>query len=98
MSESKNKESSIKFERRNELHATVHRACKNCGAPGVWHDIPGELNKKCYDPLLKGQPVGDICPQCGSSRIEQNESKGLLWYQRIFGTTSVESSTIAKGK
>jgi hypothetical protein len=38
--------------RRQSLHATVIRACANCGAPG--HAF--------------GRPVGPICPECGAVR------------------------------
>jgi hypothetical protein len=56
--------------------AAVHRACTNCGAPGVWsmerriqEGWPG-----CYvDPTdprawLDDKSVGDTCPNCGASR------------------------------
>lgn len=80
----------VGFDRRNELHINVQRACTHCGAPGVWHNIPGEVNARCYDPLRAGQPIGDICPQCDSPRVA-NEPHGLVWYQRLFGTMFMET-------
>lgn len=48
---------------KQELHATVIRACSNCGAAGV----------DGY-----GKDVGDVCPTCGAGR-PPNENKGLIW-------------------
>lgn len=67
--------------RRQMLFANVIRACKNCGAPGFWHDTPG-VNVGCYAPekitKLGMDPVGEICPQCGHSR-EAIEPHGMIW-------------------
>lgn len=72
--------------RRQSLRANVARACRNCGAPGHWHDVPG-VNPKCYDPIkvLEAKashvgfaPVGPICPQCGADR-EDVEDLGEIW-------------------
>jgi hypothetical protein len=67
--------------RKQSLHASVIRACKQCGAPGYWHDIPG-VNPGCYAPekvtKLGEDPVGEVCPQCGEER-EPVEYKGEIW-------------------
>jgi hypothetical protein len=72
--------------RKQALHANVARACRNCGAPGFWHDVEG-VNPGCYDPRKKMEalaryegfaPVGPICPQCGHDR-EGVEAHGEIW-------------------
>jgi hypothetical protein len=76
----------VKLFRRQSLRANVARACRNCGAPGYWHDVPG-INPGCYDPqkVLDAKlnhegfsPVGPICPQCGAER-EDVEQLGEIW-------------------
>lgn len=83
--------------RKQSLHATIARACRNCGAPGFWHDVPG-VNVACYDPEKKKQaemrdegfaPVGSICPACGCNR-EEVESLGEIWSKVWRGPTVVE--------
>jgi hypothetical protein len=67
--------------RRQELYANVIRACRNCGAPGFWHNTPG-VNVGCYAPekvtKLGEDPVGTICPCCGAPR-EVIEPHGMIW-------------------
>lgn len=67
--------------RRQSLYASVIRACKNCGAPGYWHNIQG-VNPGCFAPekvtQLEADPVGLICPQCGAARGDI-ERKGEIW-------------------
>lgn len=65
------------------LHATVLRACASCGAPGVYHDIP-DVNPGCFDPLRKGLPVGDDCPNCGASRVDARQELGEIWRRYKF--------------
>lgn len=55
------------------LHATIICACPNCQAPGVYScDENIRVNwAGCYvDPLddRVDQPVGEICPNCNTSR------------------------------
>lgn len=62
------------FHIRRSLHRTVIRAC-TCGAPGVFKHHHSILQNwpRCYvdaNDAMEGQPVGDICPQCGSTRVE----------------------------
>ena len=56
---------------RKSLEAIRIYACRWCGAPGLYKD--DEHNKTywpgCYSPEKAGQMVGDVCPNCGSSRI-----------------------------
>lgn|SRR5262245_17889904 len=73
--------------RRQSLRVNVIRACKQCGAPGYWHDIEG-VNPACYDPAKKQlaeanhegfAPIGPICPQCGADREDDVENLGEVW-------------------
>ena len=48
---------------KQELHATIIRACRECGAPGV---------------DSKGVDVGKFCPWCGTKRPKP-ESLGRIW-------------------
>ena len=74
--------------RKQQCYASVTRACRQCGAPGFWHDTPG-VNVGCYAPekvtKLGENPVGEICPQCGAARVAI-EPHGLLW-QRVWRVT-----------
>jgi len=67
--------------RKQSLHASVIRACRNCGAPGFWHNIP-DVNPGCFAPekvtKLGEDFVGTICPQCGKSR-DDIEHHGEIW-------------------
>lgn len=67
--------------RKQSLHASVVRACRNCGAPGYWHNIP-DVNPGCFAPekvtQIGADPVGPICPQCGAAR-EEIERLGEIW-------------------
>lgn len=67
--------------RRQALYASVIRACRNCGAPGYWHNTPG-VNVGCYAPekvtQLGSDPVGTVCPNCGAAR-EIIEQHGMIW-------------------
>jgi len=51
---------------KQELHATVIRACSKCRAAGVDE---------------YGKNVGDICPSCGAKR-PKTEDLGRIWYKR----------------
>jgi len=57
---------------RRSVEATVIRACEFCHAPGrylslpEWSGYPG-IAVKAGDPR-DGQPVGDVCPNCGARR------------------------------
>lgn len=55
---------------RRSLEATIIRACRNCGAPGLYQKTEAFREKypKVYSPERFGQPVGDVCPQCGADR------------------------------
>lgn len=60
-----------------KLAANVHRACKKCGAPGVYRS---ELSIKrewpgCYSVKKAGQPVGAECPNCGAKRPKDEPVK-----------------------
>ena len=74
-----------KIWRSQGLHATVHRACANCQAPGVFsfaeHVRTGWPG--CYvDPLddRVDQPVVDRCPNCSFSRKPTlMERLGEIW-------------------
>lgn len=64
------------WKHRYSVSATVVRACRNCGAPGLYHanpDGPGAL----FNPARAGQSVGEICPNCGSPRFA-GEDRGEL--------------------
>lgn len=67
--------------RKQALYASVIRSCKQCGAPGYWHDTPG-VNIGCYAPekvtKLGENPVGSVCPNCGADR-EAIEHRGMIW-------------------
>lgn len=67
--------------RRQTLHATVIHACKNCGAPGYWHNTP-DVNVGCFAPekvtRLGHDPVGETCPNCGADR-DVIEDRGEIW-------------------
>lgn len=87
----------VELFRRQSLHANVARACRHCGAPGFWHDVPG-VNPACYDPEKKRQaeasgegfaPVGVICPACGGDR-EDVEAHGEIWSKEWRGPTILE--------
>jgi len=73
--------------RKQTLEANVIRSCKNCGAPGYWHDTPN-VNVGCYAPekvtKLGEDPVGLVCPNCGADRKSAVEGKGTIW-TRLFG-------------
>ena len=56
------------LKQRQSVAATVIRACRNCGSPGVDD---------------KGQPVGNICPTCGSVR-PPDEDKGEVWVKERY--------------
>lgn len=70
--------------RKQSLHAAVIRSCRQCGAPGYWHDIP-DVNVGCYAPekvtQLGSDPVGTVCPQCGTDR-EAIEPRGQIWMKQ----------------
>jgi hypothetical protein len=73
--------------REQSLIATVNRACRVCEAPGTWsseHRIKrGWVG--CYvdeDDERVGQPVGPMCPHCGSDRTPQQQvSLGRIWHK-----------------
>ena len=64
--------------RRMSVEATVIHGCPTCRAPGVWKsEKDPDVDKYqswpkiillANDPMI-GQPVGDICPNCGSNRL-----------------------------
>lgn len=71
--------------RRQSLAATVHRACRHCGAPGVYSTEPRIHThwRACHVPPgspLDGQPVGNFCPQCGGRRPAA-EQLGEIWHK-----------------
>lgn len=83
--------------RKQSLYANVARACRHCGAPGYWHDVPG-VNPACYDPekmraaALRDEgfaPVGRVCPACGGDRDEL-EALGEIWSKVWRGPTILE--------
>ena len=70
-----------KVARKQSLYASVIRACRKCGAPGYWHNIP-DVNPGCFAPekvtQLGSDPVGAVCPQCGKPRNDI-EPHGEIW-------------------
>jgi hypothetical protein len=59
--------------REQGLSATVHRACRICGAPGVWSSDPSIKRgwRGCYvEPgsAIERQAVGPECPNCLADR------------------------------
>lgn len=68
--------------RKQALYATVIKACGNCGAGGVYHNVEG-VNVGCYDPSRLGQPVGDTCPNCGASRVP-DQDLGQIWHKNFY--------------
>lgn len=80
----------VRFYRSQGLHATIHRACEKCMAPGKFlsdERIRTEF-PACYVPPgdeRDDTPVGDHCPNCNASRspglIKQ---LGEIW--RLFHT------------
>jgi hypothetical protein len=68
--------------RKQQLEAEVIRACRSCGAPGFYHDVP-DVNLGCFDPSRKGQYVGEICPNCDSERARP-ERKGVIWSKHFY--------------
>jgi hypothetical protein len=78
--------------REQALAVVVHRACKSCGAPGVYNDaewIQQEYTA-CWvaadDPLM-GKPVGDTCPNCNANRGPGLiERLGEVWRRRFVST------------
>lgn len=69
---------SLGFTRRS-LEGTIVRACRSCQAPGLYSSADSIKDgwPACYDPKRNGQPVGDVCPQCGALR-PANEFRGEL--------------------
>lgn len=74
--------------RHQAIYANVHKACPNCGAPGVWSsDRHVELGwPGCYveptDPraLLDDRGVGNKCPNCSAPRDPSlKEWLGAIW-------------------
>lgn len=72
---------------RRSLAASVHRACRGCGAPGIFKeagtftgDYPAIIVSHT-DPRL-GQPVGDVCPHCDTPRPIV-EDRGEIWSQEV---------------
>jgi hypothetical protein len=62
------------------LHATVHKACEKCGAPGKFltNETIEQQWPGCYVPPgdeRHDTPVGDRCPHCQASR-----TPGLMNY------------------
>lgn len=72
----------VPIHRKQALYATVIKACGNCGAGGVYHDVEG-VNVGCYDPTRLGQPVGDACPNCGASRVADRDL-GEIWHRNFY--------------
>lgn len=81
MSDNKEVSERVTIERSWELHAQVNRACKNCGAPGVFHAVDPNINPGCYDPYRAGQAVGEICPNCNAPRAK-TEEHGKIWSKK----------------
>lgn len=83
---SKKKSLGIGIWRKQQLEAEVIHACRCCGAPGFYHDVPS-VNVGCFDPARKGQFVGTVCPNCGHDR-DAPERKGVIWSKHFYpGTT-----------
>jgi hypothetical protein len=75
--------------REQGLSATVHLACEQCRAPGVYTDEPKiQMDwPGCYvepgDPRV-GQSVGDRCPNCRASRSPSLiKLLGEIWRKRF---------------
>jgi hypothetical protein len=86
---------------RSSLEGRRVFACKQCLAPGVYkkdivirdgfESIDARTKggwPKLYDPMRDGQPVGDICPQCGAKRPSDDSQRELagsfpLWVWNI---------------
>lgn len=66
-----------------KIEANVIHACAACRAPGVWKSEPSikEGWPGCWvEPgdILKDQPVGPQCPNCGAER-PGDRSLGVIW-------------------
>ncbi len=72
--------------KRQCLIASVSRACRNCGAPGVWQADP--VIPELFNPGAVGQDVGAICPRCGAARPEP-EQLGEIWSRETHADGSV---------
>lgn len=88
----------VELLRRQHLEAVVVQACPDCRAPGVYKSEesirvgwPG-----CYvsphDPL-DTQLVGDVCPNCGASRLP-HIYKGQIWYREWWGRMFMRGSRL----
>jgi len=66
--------------RKQTLHASITRACVECGAPGKFqNDMSFIANyPELYRPAWAGRDVGENCPHCGRKRAE-DENLGELW-------------------
>jgi hypothetical protein len=70
------------------VKALVVRACPQCRAPGTWQTprSASEANALTPWPAVwvdrvdprSGQPVGDVCPQCGGERAGLVEDRGVI--------------------
>ena len=68
--------------RRQTLELSISRACKECGAPGVFQRDQSYIEKypEVYRPAWAGRVVGAVCPHCGLRRPEA-EQLGEVWKQ-----------------
>lgn len=78
---------------RKSLEAVTIRACTKCGAPGCWRVPKNPQEHEHYskwpeivavmnDPEKPdGQPVGDTCPCCGTSRRGLVKDLGEIWHR-----------------
>lgn len=66
--------------RKQSLIASVSRACKGCGAPGVYQNDKSWIDRypELYRPAWAGRDVGSNCPHCGQKRPEI-EKLGEIW-------------------
>jgi hypothetical protein len=79
----------IRTWREQGLSATVHVACSNCHAPGVFTSAAQikPAFPACYvEPgdERDGQPVGEICPHCQTGRAPTLIKRlGEIWRRKF---------------
>lgn len=77
--------------RKQSLVASVSRACKGCGAPGVYQNDKSWIDRypELYRPAWAGRDVGTNCPHCGQKRPEI-EDLGEIWSREYRVLSSLE--------